>query len=77
MKCSNCFGSGRAINPDYPESLKTLDKRYEGGFLPYPLYESQLIARYGNLENVPSEYHKCPVCKGSGRERQKKQERGK
>jgi len=38
MKCSNCFGSGRAINPDYPESLKTLDKRYEGGFLPYPLY---------------------------------------
>lgn len=66
-KCIKCSGSGRIIDPAYPDSLRTLDRRYEGGYLPYPLYESRLIAMFGSLGKVPEEYIKCPVCQGSGR----------
>ena len=66
-KCIKCSGSGRIPNPSYPDDLRALDRRYENGFLPYPFYESQLIAQYGNMGNVPEEYIKCPSCRGSGR----------
>ncbi len=66
-KCTKCSGSGRIPNPDYPDNLRALDKRYEGGFLPYPLYESQIISLYGSMANIPEDYIKCSSCRGSGR----------
>lgn len=66
-KCNRCNGSGRIPNPDYPDKLRALDRRYEEGFLPYPLYEAQIIEAYGSMANIPEEYIKCPLCRGSGR----------
>ena len=66
-KCIKCSGSGRIPNPNYPDNLRALDRRYENGFLPYPLYEKELTRLYGSLERLPEEYINCPSCRGSGR----------
>lgn len=66
-KCIKCSGSGRIPNPDYPDSLRALDRKYENGYLPYPLYEAQLIGLYGSMGAIPEEYISCSSCRGSGR----------
>jgi hypothetical protein len=65
--CNKCGGSGRIPNPKYPDRARILDNRFEGGYLPYPSYERELIRIFGSMDNIPEEEVPCPVCTGSKR----------
>lgn len=64
--CKRCGGTGRVLNPKYPDSLRALDRRYEDGYLPYPMYEAEIIRLYGGFSELPEEYLPC-ICKSPRR----------
>lgn len=64
--CRHCHGNGRKPNPNYPESARTLDRRYDAGYLTFAQYEAALRAEFGSLERVPDEEITCQFCRGTG-----------